>query len=82
MKSANPYLFIENCKEEMKFYQGIFGGGIKNVQLADGIEMFKDHEDKILHAELHLGESVIHFSDTFGSVNKGDNVKITLELEK
>ncbi|MBM7571511.1 VOC family protein [Aquibacillus albus] len=81
MKSVTPYLFIENCKEAMEYYQGIFDGEIKNVQLADGIEMFKGHEGKILHAELHLGESVVHFSDIFGSVKKGDNVKITLEFE-
>lgn len=35
----------------------------------------------MLHAELHLGESIIHFSDIFGSVSNGDNVKITLEFE-
>lgn len=81
MKSANPYLFIGNCKEKLEYYQNLLGGEIKNVQLSDGIEMFKGQEGKILHAELHLGESVIHFSDIFGSVNKGDNVKITLEFE-
>lgn len=81
MKSANPYIFIGNCREKVEYYQNLFGGQIKNVQLSDGIEMFKGQEGKILHAELHLGKSVIHFSDIFGSVNKGDNVKITLEFE-
>jgi PhnB protein len=81
MKSANPYLFVDHCKEVIEYYQSIFGGEIKNVQLADGIEMFKGHEGKYLHVELHLGESIIHFSDVFGSVTNGDNVKITLEFE-
>lgn len=81
MKSANPYLFVENCTEVMEYYRSIFGGEVKNVQLADGIEMFKGQEGKCLHAELHLGVSIIHFSDVFGSVTKGNNVKITLEFE-
>lgn len=65
----------------MEYYQGIFGGEIKNVQQADDVEMFKEHKGKVLHAELHLGESVIHFSDVFGSVTIGDNVKVSLEFE-
>ncbi|MFT0803065.1 VOC family protein [Bacillus swezeyi] len=81
MKSANPYLFIEDCKEAMAFYQKALDGDIQNVQLADGIEMFKGQEGKYSHAELHLGDSIIHFSDVFGKVTKGDNVSITLECE-
>lgn len=61
MKSANPYVFIKNCKIEMEHYNKILGGEIKNVQLADEIEMFRGHEGKVLHAELHLGNSLIHF---------------------
>ncbi|MDB5083480.1 MAG: hypothetical protein JWN30_366, partial [Bacilli bacterium] len=25
MKSVNPYVFIENCQQEMNYYQGILG---------------------------------------------------------
>ncbi|ATH94391.1 glyoxalase [Bacillus glycinifermentans] len=81
MKSANPYLFIDGCKEAIAFYQDALGGEVQNVQLADGIESFKGHEGKYLHAELHLGDSVIHFSDVFGKVTKGDHVSVTLECE-
>jgi PhnB protein len=82
MISASTYIFIEDCKENLEYYQGIFGGEIKNVQLTDEVEMFKEHKGKVLHAELHLGESVIHFSDVFGSVTLGNNVKVSLEFEK
>ncbi|TWI58049.1 VOC family protein [Halalkalibacter nanhaiisediminis] len=79
MIKANPYLFVENCEEVIEYYRDILKGKIKNVQKADGMEAFKEHEGKYLHAELHLGESIIHFSDIFSEVTKGDNVKITLE---
>ncbi|MFC3039809.1 VOC family protein [Virgibacillus xinjiangensis] len=81
MKSANPYLFIENCRQEMDHYQKILGGEIKNVQFADGIAIFKGHEGKVLHGELHLGDSIIHFSDIFEPVSKGEHVKITLDFD-
>lgn len=81
MKSIHPYLFVEPCLEAMQYYQSIFGGEIKNVQMADEVEMFKGHEGKCLHAELHIGEHVIHFSDIFGPMTKGDNIKITIECD-
>lgn len=60
MRHILPYIRIENCKEE------IFGGEIKNTQLADGIDMFKGHEGKYIHAELHINSHcVLHFSDMF-----------------
>lgn len=65
----------------LNYYQEVLGGEIKNVQLADDVEMFKGHEGKCLHAELHLGNSIIHFSDPFGRVEKGDHVKITIEFD-
>jgi PhnB protein len=73
MKSASPYVFVDNCMSVMEYYRDLFGGEMANVQ--------KNDDRKCLHAELHLGNSVIHFSDTFGKVQQGDNVRITLELE-
>ncbi|WP_228550273.1 VOC family protein [Salinibacillus xinjiangensis] len=58
MKSASPYIFTENCKEVMEYYQHLLGGEVKNIQMSDGIEGFEGQEGKVLHAELHLGESV------------------------
>ncbi|WP_197969899.1 VOC family protein [Mesobacillus harenae] len=81
VKSVSPYIFIENCSEAMEFYKDALGGEIKKVQLADNIEQFKGHEGKVLHAELLVGDSVIHFSDLFGTMTHGNLVKITLECE-
>jgi PhnB protein len=73
MKNASPYIFVENCLNVMEHYQGLFGGEITNIQ--------KTGDGKCLHAELHFGNSIIHFSDTFSKVNNGDNVRIVLECE-
>jgi len=73
LKSANPYVFIENCLQVMEYYKNLLGGEITNIQ--------KNDNDKCLHAELHLGESIIHFSDIFSKVNQGNNVRITLQCE-
>ncbi|WP_246943362.1 VOC family protein [Bacillus pinisoli] len=81
MKSANPYVFIEDCQAALEYYQYILGGEIKNIQLADEMEMFKGHEGKVLHAELHLGNSIIHFSDLFAPVQKGNQIRISLECD-
>ncbi|WP_066074742.1 VOC family protein [Neobacillus soli] len=73
MKSASPYIFVDNCLKVMEHYQGLFGGEITNIQKSD--------DGKCLHAELHLGNSIIHFSDTFGKIQEGDSVRISLECE-
>ena len=73
MKSASPYVFVDNCLEVIEYYRSQFGGEITNIQ--------KSNDGKCLHAELHLGNSIIHFSDTCGKTNKGDNVRISLECE-
>jgi PhnB protein len=83
MKRIVPHIMIENCKEVIEYYRDVFGGEIKNVQLADGMEMFKGHEGKYIHAELHINEScVIYFADLFrNDLNKGNNIQLVLELE-
>ncbi|GIN58218.1 VOC family protein [Lederbergia ruris] len=66
MKQIVPHLRIKNCKEAIEFYQQVFGGEIKNTQLGDGMEMFKGHEGKYIHAELHINEAcVLYFADVF-----------------
>ncbi len=83
MKRVIPHIIIENCKEAIEYYQEIFGGEIKNVQLADGIEMFKGHEGKYIHSELHInGGCIIYFVDVFNQkLNQGNNIQFALELD-
>ncbi|RKO62318.1 hypothetical protein Cdeb_01054 [Caldibacillus debilis GB1] len=48
MKWAIPHLHIPNCREAVEFYRRIFGGTIKNVQPADGMEGFRGQGGKYL----------------------------------
>ncbi|SDL97598.1 VOC family protein [Sediminibacillus halophilus] len=83
MQMIIPHITVENCKEALTFYQQIFGGEIKNTQLADEIEMFKGHEGKYIHAELHVDDrNVFYFVDVFGEAPaKGSQIELSLALE-
>lgn len=83
MKKIIPHISIENCKEAIECYQRILGGEIRRVQLADGIDMFKGHEGKYIHAELHLDNgSVMYFNDVFSKEYVlGNHIEMGLELE-
>src|SRR5699024_9607519 len=64
MKRIVPHIRVENCEEAIEYYQGIFGGEIKNTKLSDGSEMCKGHEGKYIHAELHINEDcILYFAD-------------------
>ncbi|HWK21735.1 MAG TPA: VOC family protein [Ureibacillus sp.] len=73
MINASPYIFVENCLEIMEYYRNILNGEIRNIQQTE--------DGKCLHAELVVGNSVLHFSDDFGKTKKGDNVRVSLECE-
>ncbi|RKQ33221.1 VOC family protein [Oceanobacillus halophilus] len=83
MRKLVPHIRIENCKEAIKYYQSIFGGEIKNTQLADGIEMFKGQEGKYIHAELHINEQcIIYFADTLDQqFTIGNNILFGPDLD-
>lgn len=83
MKKIVPHVTVDNCKEALDFYQSIFGGEVKNTQLADGIEMFKGHEGKYIHAELHINESCsLYLVDVFtDNLIKGNNIVLSLDIE-
>ncbi|MCS7459288.1 VOC family protein [Paenibacillus doosanensis] len=73
MKSASPFVFVENVRESVDYYQSVFGGDVK---------ILNEHAGKLLHAELHLGGSLIHFSDPFGrEIPAGRDVNIILQLD-
>lgn len=82
MKSLIVNVSVENCKQALAYYQGIFGGEIKNVQLADGQEMFKGHEGKCIHSELHFNENCILYLTDIFSPNEtiGTNYQLVLEM--
>jgi PhnB protein len=83
VKKIIPHITVAGCKEAIEYYQSILGGDIQRTQLADGIEMFKGHEGKYIHAELHFDNGfTIYFNDVFGNEPViGTNIEIGLELE-
>ncbi|MDP4094269.1 MAG: VOC family protein [Bacillota bacterium] len=82
MKKIIPNITIDNCKEAIEFYKDVFGGQIKNLQLADGKEMFKGHEGKIVHAELVINEDcIIYMNDSLGGISTAGNISLLLQLE-
>lgn len=73
MRSASPYVLVENCQAAIEHYQRLFGGEIK---------VLNEHAGVVMHAELHFGGTHIHFSDTYKQTyTPGDVVKIILVLE-
>lgn len=73
MISASPYIIIENVQESVDYYKSVFGGEVK---------VLNEHKGKLLHAELHLGGAVIHFSDDYGKGRKTEHVSILLTLDQ
>ncbi|GAA4712497.1 VOC family protein [Brevibacillus fulvus] len=72
MKQASPYLIVANVKDSLSYYHAVFGGEIKILQ---------EHAGKILHAELHLGDSILHFSDSYGREPEAKQAKIMLQCD-
>ncbi|WP_097028422.1 VOC family protein [Clostridium peptidivorans] len=82
MKRIIPEIFVENCKEALEYYKEVFGGEIKNVQLADGKPMFKGFEGKIIHSELHVNaDCIMYLLDILTDSHKRPNGSLLLELE-
>lgn len=81
MKRIIPNLAVENCKQALDYYKKILGGEIKNVQLADGKEMFQGQEGKIIHAELHINaDCILYLNDLFDEKEENSNISLMLEL--
>ncbi len=73
MISASPYVVVDDVKASLDYYQNIFGGDTK---------ILNENAGAIMHAELHIGNSLIHFSSSYGGrTPKGENEKIILQLE-
>ena len=81
MEKIIPNISVDNCKEALEYYKEVFGGEIKNVQMADGKEMFKGHEGKIIHAELHINaDCIFYLTDIFEGKKASSNISLILQL--
>ncbi|MCX8131718.1 MAG: VOC family protein [Clostridia bacterium] len=82
MRKIIPNIAVENCKEALEYYNKVFRGEIKNIQMADGKEMFKGHEGKIIHSELHINDDcIMYLTDIFGPKKENSNISLVLQLE-
>lgn len=74
MMIANPFIVVENCKDEIKYYQSVFGGEI-SILRKQGAE--------VLNADLHVEGATLKFADTLAAkpVLKGDYVRVFLRIE-
>ncbi|MZQ86738.1 VOC family protein [Paenibacillus sp. 5J-6] len=71
---VNPFIVVDNCKDEIKYYQGIFGGEIT---------ILRKQGDEVLNADLHVGTATLKFADTEAAkpAMKGDFVRVFLKIE-
>lgn len=82
MKKIIPSIAFEDCKAALEYYREAFGGEIRNLQLADDKPMFKGHEGKIVHSELHINaDCILYLYDMLETKTVGDNFSLLLELD-
>jgi PhnB protein len=82
MKRIIPEIFVNDCKGALEYYKGLFGGEIKNIQMADGKEMFKGLEGKVIHSELHINsDCILYLVDILNDGHAGYNANLLLVLE-
>lgn len=82
MERIIPNISIENCKEALEYYKEVFGGEVRNLQMANGKEMFKGHEGKIIHSELVINDAcIMYFTDIFGEKQASSNISLILQLD-
>lgn len=74
MINAIPFIVVENCKDEIKYYQSIFGGEI---------EILRKQGEEVLNADLHVEGATLKFAETQAAkpVLKGDYVRVFLRIE-
>ncbi len=86
MKKITTYLFFPgNCEEALGFYKDALGGTLRSMQRFGeaGMPVDDEYKDKIMHAELVMGDLNIMFSDgaPHKEIIEGNNVQLNLECE-
>lgn len=71
---AYPFIVVDNCKEEIKYYQSVFGGEIA---------ILRKQGEEVLNADLQVGDAILKFADTQAAkpALKGDYVRVFLKIE-
>lgn len=83
MKQIIPEIYVSECKNALSFYQKIFGGEVKNLQMSDDIELFRDQPGKVIHSELHVNpRCVFYFVDILDKRRaKTGNITVMLHFD-
>ncbi|MEO1022372.1 MAG: VOC family protein [Bacteroidota bacterium] len=86
MKAISPYLFFPgNCEEALHFYEHALSGTISSIQRFGDAEMpvEEDYKQKIMHAELSVGDLSLMFSDgaPHKELVKGNTMYLSLEMD-
>lgn len=70
-----PFIVLENCKDEIKYYQNVFGGEIT---------ILRKQGEAVLNADLRVEGATLKFADTQAAkpVMKGDYVRVFVKIEK
>lgn len=81
-----PYLYFNgNCEDALNFYHSVLGGTKSDIMhygdQGEGIPA--EISNRVMHAELILGDDLFYFSDTTveGEHQVGSNVQINLNLD-
>ena len=74
MMMVHPFIVVENCKDEINYYQSVLGGEIA---------ILRKQGEEVFNADLHLEGATIKFADTQAAkpVLKGDYVRVFLNIE-
>lgn len=83
MKQVIPEIYIKDCKNALNFYQELFGGKVKNLQLSEDVDAFKELKGKVIHSELHVNSKcVFYFVDIFEPKRKNaGNITLVLHMD-
>lgn len=85
MKEITAYLnFDGNCREAMTFYQQCLGGELFVMTFGEGeFESAPEDKDRLIHARLANGPTVIMSSDTMPGMpfHPGNNVWLSLNCD-
>ena len=80
-----PYVHFEgNAEEALNFYKDVFGGEVLALSRYGDSPMpvDDDYKQKIIHARLAFGDSLLMISDTFkgSKVHTNGNIQLSLEM--
>jgi PhnB protein len=86
MKVITYLHFPGQAEEAINFYKDIMGAEVIMLnRMGEGpMDIPENLKNKIMHARLQIGDTLIYLSDTFDEfkINKGNNVALSLEVDE